>query len=323
MAMVDTALRMTSLTAARLRIGEWCVDPNKGEISRLGQIIRVEARTMRLMVRLAEHSGEVVSIDELLDHVWSGVIVTPDSVYQTVASLRRLLGDDSKRPIYIATVPRMGYRMVAAVSPWVDAPSAAAAGPPVAGYSAARAANLRAVSFIAAGGALGLAFLVGAVIQSRTAQGSGATSAAVAAASAKSVAVLPFRDMTPTMDQEILADDLTEDLIDKLSKVPGVRTSPPGSSFSFKGRRLGAAEAARILGVAFVLDGSVRKSGATVQIVVRLVGATNGFVVWSETYVRPAGEIPAVQDEIASKVGKAMRESVDGAAGSPQTTRSP
>src|SRR5260370_4405859 len=75
---------------------------------------------MRLLLCLAEHAGEVVSIDDLLAQAWSDVTVAPDSVYQAVASLRRLLGDDPKQPAYIETVPRLGYRMVAAVSPWTD-----------------------------------------------------------------------------------------------------------------------------------------------------------------------------------------------------------
>jgi len=75
---------------------------------------------MRLLLCLADHAGEVVSIDDLLTQVWSEVSVAPDSVYQAVASLRRLLGDDPKQPTYIETVPRLGYRMVAKVSPWTD-----------------------------------------------------------------------------------------------------------------------------------------------------------------------------------------------------------
>src|SRR5258708_40027792 len=105
-----------------LRVGAWCVDPRSGQISRDGEIVRVEARTMKLLVCLAERAGEVVSIDDLLDQVWSGVVVTPDSVYQAVASLRRLLVDDARQPDYIATVPRLGYRMVAPVSALGDAP---------------------------------------------------------------------------------------------------------------------------------------------------------------------------------------------------------
>src|SRR5258708_1038918 len=110
-------------TTTMLRIGAWCVDPKSGQISRDGETSRVEARTMRLLLWLAGHQGEVVSIDDLLDQVWSGVSVSPDSVYQAVASLRRLLCDDPKRPTYIATVPRLGYRMVAAVSPWLEPPN--------------------------------------------------------------------------------------------------------------------------------------------------------------------------------------------------------
>src|SRR3979490_2790644 len=104
-------------TTTTLRIGAWCVNPASSQISRDGETARVEVRTMRLLLCLAGHAGEVVSIDDLLNQVWSDVIVSPDSVYQAVASLRRLLGDDPKQPTYIETVPRLGYRMVATVSP--------------------------------------------------------------------------------------------------------------------------------------------------------------------------------------------------------------
>src|SRR5260370_19776957 len=107
-------------TATMFRIGDWCVNPTSSQISRDGETARVEVRTMRLLLCLAEHAGEVVSIDELLNQVWSGVFVNQDSVYQAVASLRRLLGDDPKQPTYIATVPRLGYRMLPTVSPWAE-----------------------------------------------------------------------------------------------------------------------------------------------------------------------------------------------------------
>src|SRR5712675_3523398 len=111
---------MERSTTTTLRIGSWCVHPKSGQISRNGEMARVDGRTMRLLLCLADHAGEVVSIDDLLTQVWSEVSVAPDSVYQAVASLRRLLGDDPKQPTYIETVPRLGYRMVAKVSPWTD-----------------------------------------------------------------------------------------------------------------------------------------------------------------------------------------------------------
>src|SRR5512137_2233091 len=98
-----------------LRIGEWRVDPSLDEITREGTTIKLEPRAMRVLVCLAEHAGEVVSVEQLLDLVWKDVVVTPDSVYQAVASLRRALGDDTKEPAYIANVLRRGYRLVAPV----------------------------------------------------------------------------------------------------------------------------------------------------------------------------------------------------------------
>src|SRR5688572_2826718 len=113
---------MDRLTTIPLRIGDWRLDPQLGQLSRGAQVERLEARTLRLLQYLANRAGETVSIEELLDNVWSGVVVTQDSVYQAVTALRRLLGDDAKSPRYIATVPRLGYRLVASVSAWMDEP---------------------------------------------------------------------------------------------------------------------------------------------------------------------------------------------------------
>src|SRR5271168_3184987 len=104
-----------------LRIGAWRVDPALDEISRDGETVKLEPRAMKVLLCLAEHVGQVVSVDQLLDAVWKDVVVTPDSVYQAVAGLRRALGDTSKEPAYIANVVRRGYRLVAPVAPWADA----------------------------------------------------------------------------------------------------------------------------------------------------------------------------------------------------------
>jgi transcriptional activator of cad operon len=84
---------------------------------------------------------------------------------------------------------------------------------------------------------------------------------------------------------------MTEELIDRLSKIPGVRVPSPTSSFYFKDKQLPVADMAKALGVAYVLDGSVRKSGGRMRVAVRLIRADNGYVVWSETYDRPVGDI--------------------------------
>lgn len=281
---------------------------------------------MRLLLYLAEHAGEVVSIDDLLSQVWSGVYVNQDSVYQAVASLRRLLGDDSKQPTYIETVPRLGYRMVAKVSPWVDLSVV---------QTDAQTSKLTTESsnapkntgprlkpgFIwAAGAALCLALVVAFLHHGSAANTNPSASAAITPPLLKSIAVLPFLDLTDAMNQEPFADGMTEELIGKLSKVPGLRVPPPTSSFYFKGKlwphsqgtpEITIAEVAKTLGVTYVLDGSVRKSGARVRVATRLIRADNGFVVWSETYDRPYHDILTVQDDIAGEVTKALSASIE------------
>jgi len=108
-----------------LRIGDWRVDPELDELSREGRTIRVEPRTMQLLLYLAARAGRVVDVPQLLDAVWSNVVVTHGSVYQAVAELRRLLGDDREHPSYIENLPRRGYRLIAPVAPWDAAHSAA------------------------------------------------------------------------------------------------------------------------------------------------------------------------------------------------------
>ena len=102
----------------------WSVEPGLDEISRGAEVVKLEPRMMRLLCRLAESRGQVVSYQELLDSVWAGVVVGPASVYQGVSALRRILGDSGDTPTYIATVSRKGYRLVAPV----DCPRGADAG---------------------------------------------------------------------------------------------------------------------------------------------------------------------------------------------------
>jgi transcriptional activator of cad operon len=331
--------------ATTLRIGDWCVNPNSGEISRNGESARVEVRTMRLMMCLADHAGEVISIDDLLDQVWSDVTVAPDSVYQAVTSLRRVLGDNPKQPTYIETVPRLGYRMVATVSPWTDQPvtqtSAETNIQALASQTSVReqpapmtnapdeskkfVSRPQTALTLAAGAALCLLLVVALVVYGKFAKNNSLASStngtvgALTAQPQKSIAVLPFIDLTDAMNEEPFADGMTEELIDKLSKIPGLRVPSATSSFYFKGKlwprshgtpQMTVADIAKALGVAYVLDGSVRKSGARLRVDARLIRADNGFVIWSESYDRPFDDILMVQDDIAGEVAKALQTSI-------------
>lgn len=117
----------TGARRRRLVIGRWLVDPSADEISADGRVVKLEPQNMRLLLALAEQPGEVLTIQELLDLVWGDLVVTPNSVYQAVAQLRRQLGDAADEPAYIQTVHRKGYRLTAAVRQLVQSEPGATA----------------------------------------------------------------------------------------------------------------------------------------------------------------------------------------------------
>src|SRR5207244_11118317 len=177
--------------------------------------------------------GEVVSIDDLLTHVWSGIVVAPDSVYQAVASLRRLLGDDPKQPTYLETVARLGYRMVATVSPWADqsvtktvASRASDSKYPTPGTAAApdelkkSGARLRSGFTWAAGGGLCLALIVafllyGAFLFRGKVTNNHSASDAGDPQPQKPIAVLPVHDQTEENNHGQLPSGHNEEPTDK------------------------------------------------------------------------------------------------------------
>jgi len=133
---------------------------------------------------------------------------------------------------------------------------------------------------------------------------------AIPAIAEKSVAVLPFLDMSEKKDQEYFSDGLSEELIDLLTKVPELRVPARTSSFYFKGKSEDIPTIAKRLLVAHVLEGSVRKSGNRIRVTAQLIRADNGYHLWSETYDRKFDDIFKIQDEIAGAVVKALKVSL-------------
>jgi len=131
--------------------------------------------------------------------------------------------------------------------------------------------------------------------------------AAPSAIPEKSIAVLPFVDMSEKKDQEYFSDGLTEELIDLLAKTQGLEVIARTSSFYFKGRQATIGEIAKTLNVANVMEGSVRKAGGTIRVTAQLIRASDGVHIWSETYDRDLKDVFKVQDEIALGVVQKLR----------------
>jgi len=130
----------------------------------------------------------------------------------------------------------------------------------------------------------------------------------------KSIAVLPFVNMSEDTANEYFSDGLTEELLNLLAKVPQLRVTARTSSFAFKGQQIEIPEIARRLGVDHVLEGSVRKSGDHIRITAQLIRADNGFHLWSETYDRTLDNIFTIQDEISVAVVDALKVTLLGEA---------
>src|SRR5207244_13651187 len=123
----------------------------------------------------------------------------------------------------------------------------------------------------------------------------------------KSIAVLPFVDMSQAKDQEYFCDGISEEILDALAKVDGLRVVARTSSFSFKGKSTDVSEVGKKLNVENVLEGSLRREGNRVRITTQLINARNGFRIWSETYERELQGVFALQDEITRAIVDALK----------------
>ncbi|MEL7445107.1 MAG: tetratricopeptide repeat protein [Pseudomonadota bacterium] len=127
-----------------------------------------------------------------------------------------------------------------------------------------------------------------------------------------SIAVLPFVDLSDTSDQEYFSDGLSEELLNVLAQVDGLKVASRTSSFSFKDRNEDITQIADALSVAHVLEGSVRKSGTRLRITAQLVRAEDGFHIWSETYDRDLDDVFAIQDDISNRILDELRGRIMG-----------
>jgi TolB-like protein/Tfp pilus assembly protein PilF len=217
----------------------------------------------------------------------------------------------------VRTLPKL----VAAVQAAIQAPTVAPAGVPTArAPAAAVSARLRKRMALVVASAVGLALVGFAAdrlwLSSHRAAATPATTpvpsapmpvTAAPAIPEKSVAVLPFVNMSGDKNNEYFSEGLSEELIGLLTKIPDLKVPARTSSFYFKGKQTTIAEIAKALGVAHVLEGSVRKSGDTLRITAQLVRVNDGYDIWSETYDRKLDDIFKVQDEISGAVVKALK----------------
>ena len=302
----------------RFRIDDLEVDIGKAEVRRGDENIALPKLSFDLLCALINAAPAIVTNDELLERVWPGLQVSPESVAQRVKLLRSAIGDDSQQPRYILGVRGRGYRLIpsvercepglpishAAHSPG-DTSSATLPDRPIQTvtpkHSDGRSKRVVIVASVLI--AVGVAVALGWHYWSST-----HSSQSDVAMLHKSIAVLPFVDMSERKDQEYFGDGMAEEIIDLLAQSPGLTVIGRTSSFQFKGKSEDLRSIAKQLGVAYVLEGSVRKSADRMRVTAQLIDSRNGTPRWSQTYDRDFSEILKLQDEIATKVVRLVQE---------------
>lgn len=268
--------------SSRFRIGNLTLDTGRRVLLCDSKPIPLGKLTYRLLLTLVEAAPNTVSHDELIDSIWDGRPVSPETISQRVKLLRDALSDDPHDPRYVELVRGQGYRLVPPVEVEPD--------------ESPRTGQRRSLAMIGAA----LFLVVAAAFAFWIAR------APTPAREVSSIAVLPFADLSPAHDQQYFADGIAEEILNLLSETTTLRVIARTSSFSFRGKQADVRRIAEGLDVTHVLEGSVRKQGDLVRVTVRLVDASDGRRVWSQSYDREVRDILALQTDVARSVATAL-----------------
>jgi TolB-like protein/DNA-binding winged helix-turn-helix (wHTH) protein/Tfp pilus assembly protein PilF len=288
------------------------LDPANHSLWRGTERAAITPKAFDVLRYLVENAGRLVSPDELLEALWPETYVNPEVLRKYILDIRKVLGDRPDKPVFIETLTKRGYRFIAPVTdgsstelPALPVSNATQEGIgsetplPAQGAPSAKATPGR-LAVPAVLVALALALLAYFwVARSRTNTRSSKNNT--------SIAVLPFADLSPGRDQEYFSDGLSEQVINDLAKVAGLKVVARSSAFQFKGKNEDLRTVGQKLAVANVLEGSVRKDGDRIRITAELTKVDDGFQLWSETYDRKIDDVFAAQDEIARAVTQALQ----------------
>lgn len=300
------------------RFGDVVVDAAAHTLLRGGVEQPVEPKAFAVLLALLERPGELIGRDDLTDQIWGHQHVTPGALTRVVAQLRHALGDDSHQPRYIQTRHALGYCFIGTLQP------AAASTTPAPAHAHNDDAPTRptvdatwhpldtARTHRTTRAPLSWRWMaVVAVIVVVVAAGLYLRPRSAPAVADASIAVMPFTSLSDDHEDDYFARGLTEEMRSALASVRGLKVAASISP-AIRQRAGDARALGRILGVASVLDASVRREGAHLRISARLSDTRSGFILWSHTYDRRADDVFATQADIADEVVRALVGAIPG-----------
>jgi len=261
----------------RYKFTEYILDTEKFELTRSGEVVRLEPQALELLVLLVRENDRVLSRDEINQEIWKGRVVSDAALRSRIRTLRQAVGDDGRSQHTIRTLSKKGFRFVAYVETF-DAGEKSGVQIPV----HAPATNQNEPRFRD-------------LTDSRP-----------------SVAVLPFTNLSGDTEQAYFSDGITEDIITALSKFRWFFVISRNSTFVYKGKAVDIKQVGRELGVRYVLEGSVRKSKNRMRISAQLVETGTGIHVWAERFDRELEDMFELQDEITSTIAAAVEPELAG-----------
>jgi len=287
-----------------LRFESFELDLHAGELRKRGVRLRLQGQPIQVLAILLQSAGNLVTREELRSRLWpADTFVDFDhSLHNSIGRIREALGDSAEMPRYIETLPRRGYRFIAAVEE-VQARIGGENGNKMeeaVGVSPQPKAPRRGATLILTLISCGVIGLAGWAAWRHS-------YAKITVVPIRSIAVLPLQNLSSDAAQEYFADGMTDQLITELAKVGTLRVTSRTSVMRYKGTKKALPEIAQELNVDAIVEGSVIRSGQRVRVTAQLLQAPTDRHLWAETYDRDVGDILRLQADVADSIAQQVR----------------
>jgi TolB-like protein/DNA-binding winged helix-turn-helix (wHTH) protein/Tfp pilus assembly protein PilF len=290
------------------RLGAWLVAPKLNTLSLNGRTVRLEPKVMQVLVCLAA-SSDVTSKEKLMRTVWADTFVTDDVLTRSISELRKVFEDDPKKPRFIQTIPKGGYRLLvpAREAKLPEPQSIAPVAAPAPDFETEKPErNLLPFAIVGLIVLLLIAYTVGRHFS----QAASARTSPSSPVSGKPIlAVLPFQNLSNDPQQEYFADGLTAEMISQFGRLPSDRLGVIAwiSMRRYKGTKKSEDEIGEELGANYLLEGTVRRSNDKVRITAELIRAGDRSHVWANSYDGDLSDVLALQSRVAREIANEIR----------------
>jgi TolB-like protein/DNA-binding winged helix-turn-helix (wHTH) protein len=317
----------------RWQVADLLIDVGRQTVSRAGVDIPLPKLSFDLLLALVRAAPDVRSNEQLMAEVWAGLVVSPETVVQRVKILRAALGEDSSEPRYLVAMRGRGYRLATDPVRLVDEAGREPEPPPLPPPATDVVTRSTAPRPRWLAPATGLAMLAAVALLAwrldarpgaapdsgpSAVLASGRTAPETAGTSARTVAVLPFRNLSADPADAFIALGLPEMTLARLASVRDLRVIARDSSFQFADDRPDARELGRRLGASWLVEGSVQRTGDALRVTARLVDARDATQAWSTSFDGAIGDLYRIQDEIAERVARSLETRLtSGSGGAP------